>query len=183
MVMGRSEVLLVDLIIDTPDELFLARAVNPLTEDYAPHGDVSGIEHAVNEFHARPSYRSIELRVSLPASEITPETANRMSTGISRWCGAHLREINEEIRASLWRGRRTLLIALVALFFLIGLSKILARYDNIILEILSEGFSIAGWVALWVPLEILMFSVWRQRLDRKAFVLLSEADVRVTSRG
>ena len=181
--MGRSKVLLVDIVIDKPDELFVARAVNPLTGDYAPHGDVSGVEHAVNEFYAHPSYTSMELRVSLPSSEITPETADRMSTGISRWCTAQLRDINEEIRASLWRGRRTLLIALVALFFLIGLSKILARYDNIVLEILSEGLSIAGWVALWVPLEILMFSVWRHRLDRKAYVLLSEADVQVTSRG
>lgn len=181
--MWRSKVLLVDIVIDKPDEFFVARAVNPLTEDYAPHGDVSGVEHAINEFYAHPSYTSMELHVSLPASEITPETVNRMSTGISRWCRAQLRDINEEIRASLWRGRRTLLIALVALFFLIGLSKILARYDNIVLEILSEGFSIAGWVALWVPLEILMFSVWRHRLDRKAYVLLSEADVQVTSRG
>ena len=181
--MGRSEVLLVDIVIDTPDELFVPRAVNPLTEDYAPHGDVSGVEYAVNEFYARPSYRSMELRVSLPASEITPETADRMSTGISRWCRARLRDVNEEIRASLWRGRRTLLIALVALFFLIGLSKILARYDNIVLEILSEGLSIAGWVALWFPLEVLMFSVWQHRLDRKAYVLLSEGEVQVTSRG
>jgi hypothetical protein len=150
MVMGSPDVLLVDIVIDTPDELFAARAVNPLTEDYASHGDVSGVEHAVNEFYARPSYKSMELHVSLPASEITPETANRMSVGISRWCRARLRDVNEEIRASLWRGRRTLLIALVALFFLIGLSKILAKYDNIVLEILSEGFSIAGWVVLWV---------------------------------
>lgn len=181
--MGRSKTLLVDIVIDTPDELFVARTVNPLAEDYAPHGDVSGVEHAVNEFYAHPSYTSMKLQISLPTSEITPETADRVSMGINRWCKAQLRDVNEEIRASLWRGRRTLLIALIALFFLIGLSKILAEYDNTFLEILSEGFSIAGWVALWVPLEILMFSVWRHRLDRKAYVLLSEADVQLKSRG
>jgi hypothetical protein len=178
---ARPEVLTIELVLEDPEELFVPRVVNPLEEDYPPHGEVSGVEHAINEFYAEPKYTSMQIHVVLPASEMAPDIDRRISTAISRWCKARLRDVDEEIRASLWRGRRTLLVAFAALFFFIGLSKILARYDNIILEILSEGFSIAGWVALWFPLEVLMFSVWQHRLDRKAYALLSEAHVRVTS--
>ena len=180
--MARSEVLSIDLTLNTVQELFVARAVDPLIEDYPPRGDVSGVEHAINVFYAKPKYGSLELRVSLPRSEITPDVADRMSTSISRWCRARLVDVDEEIYASRWRGSRTLLFAFAALFLFTGLSKILGQYDNILLEILSEGFNIAGWVALWFPLEVLMFSVWQHRLDRKGYVLLSEAQVHVTSR-
>jgi len=179
--MDHSGVLAVDLVLNTPDELFVPRIVDPLEEDYPPRGDVSGVEHAVNVFYANPKYKSMELHISLRESEITPDVSDRMSTGITRWCRARLVDVDEEINASRWRGRRALLFAFLALFFFTGLSKILDDHDNILLQILSEGFNIAGWVALWVPVEILMFDVWRHRLDRRAFVLLSEADVRVTS--
>jgi len=171
----------VDLHLENPDELFVPRIVNPMTEDFPPRGDVSGVEHAVNVFYAKPKYGSMELHISLPPSEITPDVEERMSTGISRWCRARLIDVDEEIHASRWRGRRALLFAFVALFFFTGLSKILGRYnDNLVLEILSEGFNIAGWVALWVPVEILMFDVWRHRLDRRAYVLLSDARIQLT---
>lgn len=181
--MARSEVLSIDITLNTLEELFVPRTVDPLIEDYPPRGDVSGVAHAVNVFYAKPKYGSMELRISLPPSEVTPDVADRMSTGISRWCGARLVDVDEEIHASRWRGSRTLLFAFAALFLFTGLSKILGQYDNILLEILSEGFNIAGWVALWFPLEVLMFSVWQHRLDRKGYVLLSKARVHVTSRG
>ena len=179
--MARSDELTVDLILKNPEELFVPRTVDPLTEDYPPRGDVSGVEHAINVFYAKPKYTSMELQISLPASEITPDVADRMSTAITRWCRARLVDVDEEIHASRWRGRRALVFAFLALFFFTGLSKILDDHSNVLLQILSEGFNIAGWVALWVPVEILMFDVWRHRLDRKAYVLLSEAEVQVTS--
>lgn len=179
--MTRSKVLQVDIDLKTPDELFVPRTVNPMTEDYPQRGDVSGVEHAVNEFYAEPKYESMELQITLPPSEITPDVADRMSTAISRWCRARLVDVDEEIDASRWRGRRALVFAFLALFFFTGLSKILDDHQNILLQILSEGFNIAGWVALWVPVEILMFNVWQHRLDRKAYVLLSEAHIEVTS--
>lgn len=180
--MARSDALTIDLILKNPEELFVPRTVDPLTEDYPPRGDVSGVEHAVNVFYAKPKYTSMALQISLPSSEITPDVADRMSTGIARWCRARLTDVDEEINAARWRGRRTLLFAFLALFFFTGLSKILDDHSNVLLQILSEGFNIAGWVALWVPVEILMFDVWRHRLDRKAYVLLSDADLQVTSR-
>ena len=173
---------MIELTLRDPDELFVTRPVNPLTEDYPPRGDVSGVEHAVNLFYAKPKYSSMELQISLPPSEITPDVADRMSTAISRWSRARLIDVDEEINASRWRGRRALLFAFLALFFFTGLSKILDKYGDgsVILEILSEGFNIAGWVALWVPIEILMFNVWQHGLDRKAYVLLSEAEILVS---
>jgi hypothetical protein len=179
---ARSEVLSIDLTLNTLQELFVARTVDPLIEDYPPRGDVSGVEHAINVFYAKPKYGSLELRVSLPRSEITPDVADRISTSIGRWCRARLVDVDEEIHASRWRGGRALVFGFGALFLFTGFSKILDRYDSgAWLEILSEGFNIAGWVALWFPLEVLMFSVWQHRLDRKGYLLLSEAQVQVMS--
>ena len=35
----------------------------------------------------------------------------------------------------------------------------------------------AGWVALWFPLELLVFKVWEHRLDRKVYSLLLDMDL------
>lgn len=177
-----TRLLEVRLTLGSPSELFVARNVDPLAEDYPPHGDVSGVEHVVNEFYAEPRYDAIAIEIALPIGEITPGIDDTISTAIGRWSRARRRDADEEVRASRWRGRRTLAAAFVALFVFIGLSRILGSFDNLILEILSEGLSIAGWVALWFPLEVLMFNVWQHRLDRRAYEILGDADISVVSR-
>ena len=45
--------------------------------------------------------------------------------------------------------------------------------------VLAEGLLIAGWVALWRPLEIFLYEWWPIRAQARLFERLSEMEVRV----
>ena len=71
-------------------------------------------------------------------------------------------------------------MASVALFVLISASRLVFHEDNLVRQVISEGLSIAAWVSFWVPLEILIFRIWEQRLDRKIYTLLSGMEITIS---
>lgn len=162
-------------------ELFEARDVDPLTEEYPSHGDVAGVDYVLDQYRVRPSYKSIVLTIDLPEVDDSKTTARTAQAALRRWSEAQARHVDADIASTRWQGSRTLAVAVIALFGFIGLSRLLASDDNLALQILSEGLAIAGWVALWFPLEVLMFSVWQHRLDRRALDRLASASVIVRS--
>ncbi|MDJ0792357.1 MAG: hypothetical protein QNJ71_10715 [Acidimicrobiia bacterium] len=171
------------LVLELRDlsELFEARPVDPLAEAYPAHGDVSGVDYILDQFRAHPSYKSIALTIDLPDVGDAPNAARTAEAALRRWSNAQALHVDADIASTRWQGSRTLVVAVIALFGFIGLSRLLASDDNLALQILSEGLSIAGWVALWFPLEVLMFSVWQHRLDRRALDRLAHASVIVRS--
>lgn len=68
-------------------------------------------------------------------------------------------------------------VALVALFVFIGASRLLSSATSLLLRVISEGLSIAGWVALWLPLELLTFTLWQHRLDKKTYSVLMDIEL------
>ena len=73
---------------------------------------------------------------------------NRVRKGVKRYCRGRLKYIQHDIQATRWRGVRALLVAFVALFVFIGASILVYDQTNLLLQIISEGLAVAGWVAL-----------------------------------
>ena len=46
-------------------------------------------------------------------------------------------------------------------------------------EVLREGLLILGWVALWRPVEWVLFDTWEHRQRRSALKRLATAEVRL----
>jgi hypothetical protein len=59
-----------------------------------------------------------------------------------------------ELRALLRRGRRSLVIGLAFLATCVSLANVAANAvgDSSLADVLREGFTVAGWVAMWRPL-------------------------------
>ena len=51
--------------------------------------------------------------------------------------------------------------------------------DSLLLQVISEGLSVAGWVALWFPLELLSFTVWQHRLDKRIYTMLASMELEI----
>ena len=62
---------------------------------------------------------------------------------------------------------------------LIGGARLIGDPDNLTLDIASEGIIVAGWVILWFPLDLLIFTGWQRRLDKRIYTVLMEADVTI----
>ena len=85
-----------------------------------------------------------------------------------------------QLRQLLHVGRTSLVIGLVALSALTGLSELVAhRMKNTFGEVLQQGLSIGGWVAMWRPVEIFLYEWWPIRREEKLYKRLSVMPVHV----
>ncbi len=80
----------------------------------------------------------------------------------------------------LWRdGRISLVIGLAALVSLTAASRlVVSSGDSAFLSLIREGLAVAGWVAMWRPMELFLYEWWPIRRELRTFQRLAEADVR-----
>jgi uncharacterized membrane protein YgdD (TMEM256/DUF423 family) len=75
-------------------------------------------------------------------------------------------------------GRATLVLGLAVLAVCLGLRQLLGIDGLAWRAALGEGLLILGWVALWRPVEILLFERWESRHERQSLSKLARAPVR-----
>ena len=89
-----------------------------------------------------------------------------------------------ELRHLLKEGRTSLIIGLVFLVACLLTSELLRRQEPRSLSIIArEGLIIAGWVAMWRPMEIFLYEWWPLRRAGRLFEKMSRMHVEVRKRG
>lgn len=161
--------------------LFEKPDLSPFSDEYMMYSYTAGIEFIANELYANPSYRAVKATIVLPGDKVEPGLANRTQDAVKRYCQSRLKDIEHDIYATRWRGARALLFGFVALFAFIGASRLVYNENSLIPQIISEGLAVAGWVALWFPLEQLTFTVWQHRLDKRVYSLLMDMELAIQS--
>lgn len=85
---------------------------------------------------------------------------------------------HREFRQLLRRGRTSLLIGLGFLCACLLLSRLLASFSSTQLSVIAqESLLIGGWVAMWRPLEILLYDWWPLRRNTHIYQKLAKAPV------
>ena len=74
--------------------------------------------------------------------------------------------------------RFAMLLGIVVLLAALGLRGLFAEGGGVA-EVLREGLLILGWVALWRPVEWVLFDTWEHRQRRSALKRLATAEVRL----
>jgi len=94
---------------------------------------------------------------------------------------AHRAKISDlEFRRLLKQGRTSLFIGLVFLAVCLFLSRmLLARAAGTWAAVAQESLTIAGWVAMWRPMQIYLYDWWPLRRRRQTFVKLSHMPVEI----
>jgi hypothetical protein len=131
------------------------------------------------------------------AQEFPPETRLKLRLYLEQWPEqdpeelirqavhnhfAHRAELtNLEFRRLMKQGRMTLLIGVIFLSACLATSQMLLRGEaGTWAGILRESLTIAGWVAMWRPMEIYLYDWWPMRRRRRIFEKLSRIPVEVT---
>jgi hypothetical protein len=98
---------------------------------------------------------------------------------------AHRAQItNLEFKRLLKQGRTSLLIGLLFLSACLLLSKmLLGREEDTWAAVIRESLTIAGWVAMWRPMQIYLYDWWPLRRRSRVFVKLSHMPVEVLQKG
>ena len=157
-------------------ELFQAPEPDPWSG--RPHAN-AGIDRILNK--VRPGPRGpVHATIVLPASERAADLEARTCTALQRYCDVRIaRGLNDKASlrhegfATLWRGLVFMALCMLA-------SRIVGepRYlPGIIARFLDEGFIIAGWVALWYPLDVLLYQHWPLTREQRLYEQLRGMDL------
>ena len=94
---------------------------------------------------------------------------------------AHRAELTGlEFRALMKQGRTSLLIGLSCLAVCLVISNTLLRVAaGTWASVLRESLTIAGWVAMWRPIQIYLYDWWPVRRRARTYAKLSEMPVEV----
>jgi hypothetical protein len=172
--MADRNVLRVTLEYTDINSLFDQPDVSPFSESFHEYSTKPGIEYIRNELHANRSLKRVEATILLPPEQITPTLEQRTGEAIRRYCLARSREMGQEERALRWRALRSLAIALVLFVPYVIVYKPLQESEIWPLNLIGEGMSILIWVALWFPLDALVFGVLSYHMDSDSYRRASE---------
>jgi hypothetical protein len=74
-------------------------------------------------------------------------------------------------------GGRTLAVALGVLAGSLALRSLLSDVEGTLVQGLGEGLLILGWVAMWRPVEILLFEHWESHVDHEMLERLASIPI------
>lgn len=86
-----------------------------------------------------------------------------------------------ELNHLMWQGRVSLAIGIAFLALCLLIAEAMATFAaGTFLSIVRESLTIGGWVAMWRPMQILLYDWWPLVRQLKIYRSLSHAQVRVT---
>lgn len=85
-----------------------------------------------------------------------------------------------QVRASLRQARWMLAVGLVTLAFFLTLGELTLSWEgHPVGKVVHTGFTIFGWVAMWRPLEALLYDWWPLIVRRRYFERIERAAVEI----
>ncbi|MGL6269217.1 MAG: hypothetical protein ACRC2O_14895 [Chitinophagaceae bacterium] len=136
-------------------------------------------EFIIEEAEALPAKALININVHLALSEIKHK--DDIAPAIHRHFSYRKEQSQKEYKRIFKYGWRILLIALGLLAFIFIITEIAFYYmpDNKPVLFIHESFIILSWVALWRPLELLMYEWYPVKTDIDLYTRLEKCTVQV----
>jgi len=167
----------IHLELSDPRELFQAPELDPLAGQ--PYAE-PGVERILNRIRPKPGW-PVRTTLRLPAAARSPDLEARVRAGLQQYSDIRVGQITHDIAslrqeglATLWRGVLFLALCMFGSRIL-GEPKFL---PDIVARFLDEGLIIAGWVALWYPLDALLYQHWPLKRERRLYERLRVMDLK-----
>jgi hypothetical protein len=151
--------------------------------DPAPFGERDLDVHAEHFLvdWARELPADVPLVLTLHLQEAPTHAEGWIETSVHRYFIERERSMRGELRALLRQGRISLLIGLSFLGLCLYLSQWLLRGtgEGLAGGLLLESFTVAGWVAMWKPMQTYLYDWWPLRAQARLYRRMSLMPVRV----
>ncbi len=126
-----------------------------------------------------PSAGPFELVVHL-GTEPEPTRAAATADAVRHYFAARADLTRRRLRLLLRRGQLFLVIGLAFLALCLVLGNVATKALSApVSDIVHEGFTIVGWVAMWRPLEIFLYDWWPMRDELRRLQRLARMHVRL----
>jgi len=163
--------------LEDPRHLF-KEPDDPFSPDY---GTGPALDDLVNHLYTTTSYRHVHLTLELPPEETTPSAVERIRVAILRYCEQSERDLDRTRRGERSRATFAVALALVALVCFVIVNRSIRDSSDFWVEVVIEGLAVAFWVAVWFPLDSLLFGQWQHRLDQRIYRTIAEMELVVVA--
>jgi hypothetical protein len=164
---------LVEIRLNSIRQLFNSLDPSPFHEKDL---DRDAEEYIVETVRELPSAASFKIRIFVPESERAVTGSIDLPRAVHNYFSYRLWVMQRRLRDLMRRGRDALLVAIVFLALTFAIREAVFTFSTeTIAHLLAEGLQIAGWVALWQPIQIFLYD-W-QPIRRVMNVYRRLADV------
>lgn len=127
-----------------------------------------------------PPELPLQFRLHLPRDQERLSPERTVQEAIAHYFAYRAELARLELRRTLEQGRSSLFVGLLFLVSCMGLRELLRGFgDREPLRVVEEGLLIVGWVAMWRPVELLLYD-WRPvRRRQRTYANLSRMRVEV----
>jgi hypothetical protein len=127
-----------------------------------------------------PPDEPLVFRLHLPSDQRRFEPERTVQDAVRNYFTYRAGLARLEVRQLLQQGRASLLVGVLFLGVCMG-ARVLLRsvFASEWAHVVEEGLLIVGWVAMWRPLELLLYDWWPLQRRRKTFENLSRMLVEV----
>jgi len=157
----------------------ISRLYNSL--DPAPFHEKE-LEAAADDYivgSAEDAGKPIRLVIMLPDSELALPESEQIAASIRHHFELRYARERRLLRAMWWRGRMALLIGVAFLAVCLFARSLLLASPSPAAHIVAEGLLIVGWVAMWGPLDIVLYGWWPIQGRCRLFDRLSRLEVEI----
>lgn len=128
-----------------------------------------------------PPDAPLVFRLHLPADQRRFEPERIVTDAIRNYFTYRAGLARLEVRRTLQQGRATFAVGVLFLAICMGLRQLLREVTGggEGWHVVEEGLLIVGWVAMWKPLDLLLYDWWPVRRRRRTFENLSRMRVEV----
>lgn len=168
-------------------DLFIAPERDVFAHDEARFTGQSGLERVVRRLGTVSSKSKVpNIKVVLPSEKMVPGLEHKVRSVINRYCTLKIEENERHAKLLRQRGRHALFRGL----FFLGICTALAALirsplfvfiPDFIQTVLSDGFTIIGWVVLWHPVEAFLYDPATVRQENEIYQFLQRIKVTITA--
>ncbi|MBL9079497.1 MAG: hypothetical protein JNL08_18485 [Planctomycetes bacterium] len=168
-----------------PIELRL-RELNQLFDSFDPAPfhekdlDRDAEEFIVSWAREYPPDAPLLFRLHLPADQRRFEPEQTVRSAVQNYFTYRSELARLDVRRTLQQGRSSLLVGLLFLAACMGARQLLHQVSTAEwVRVVEEGLLIIGWVAMWRPVELLLYDWWPLLRRKRTFDNLSRMQVEV----
>jgi hypothetical protein len=137
-------------------------------------------EFIVSWVHELPLAAPVELVIYLKEYPTDRDPQTVIEQALHHYFHDRARINQLELRRLFKEGRKCLVIGLLFLGSCLALSNLIVTHaPGTVAELARESLTIAGWVAMWRPMQIYLYDWWPLRRRGRIFEKLSRASVKV----
>jgi hypothetical protein len=170
----------IELSLRDIDQLFNTMDPSPFHEKDLDHDAEEFILSWAQEFHRQ---EPVDLIVHLEKFPAGHDAGRLVGQAVHHYFAYRARMNHLEFKRLMKRGRMSLLVGLSFLgLCLMTNSLLVGNHPGAIPNFFSQSLTIAGWVAMWRPMEIYLYEWWPLRRRGQMLEKLSRMPVEVRKR-